>query len=459
MPKARKIALLLLLLLLAGLLRAPLERPLGRELRATGILEQPLDSQTSANLGQTSAAIALGGLRSLVAAVLNFSKVVPAWDDRDWLGVFDAFQQIHTLQPRVSYYWEAAARYAADDAYADYRERPDQPEWQRQIRQQELFDKGIAYLDEGTRNLPEAVPLFALKARFLSDTYKREQLDYPRATEVLDHAVTLPDATDVLRRQRLYLMARVPERRREALDLAREIYATPSFRFPSVKSLLYALQSAFPGEGGSAVPLREIYRDQAEVLRSLFNYYQRRSEGYPMDGVREELDEVVAAMELPYLLDPLRNSDIKRVTLSLNELHGQAPLSFPRDPYAPEGHWGTVVDSFQEHGSQSPPLVRVLIVVLQELASVSAENRTPLARIFPDQLTAIRDLSNYLYDDSHSYPRDGVETALRDLVGKVAIPTSLDPVQHRDLFPLTQDWIITVRQHQMEAINRGVGAP
>lgn len=455
MTKVKKVLTLLLLLVLSGLLRLPLERPLGQEMRATGILERPLDNETSAALGQTSAAIAFGGLRSLVAAVLNFSKVVPAWDDKDWLGVFGTFQQIHTLQPRVSYYWEAAAGYAADDAYADYRERPGLPDWQRKIRQQELFDKGVNYLDDGIANLPEEVALYEMKARFLSDTYKKPQLDYPRATEVLDQATALPNATDVLRRQRLYLMSRVPERRREALGLAQEIFETPSFRFPSIKSVLYALQKEFPEASGSQIALQEIYRDQAEVLRSLFNYYQRRSEGYPMAGVREELDAIIAGMELPYLLDPLRNTDIKRVTLNLNDLHARAPLALPRDPYADNTDWGAVVDSFQEHGNQSPPLVRVLIIVLQELASVSEGDRTPISRIFPDKLTAVRDLSNYFYDESHSYPRDGVEAALKELVTQIDLPDALDPVAHPELFPLSQDWIIAVRQYQIDAVNRG----
>ena len=86
-------------------------------MRTAGLLAEPLDQQTSEAIGQTSALIALGGLRSLVAAVLNFSKIVPAWSDQDWLSIFNTFEQIHTLQPKTSYYWEAAAGYSADDAY------------------------------------------------------------------------------------------------------------------------------------------------------------------------------------------------------------------------------------------------------------------------------------------------------------------------------------------------------
>ena len=78
MPLIKKSAIILLLLLLAGIVRAPFERPLGRDMRTENLLPQPIGFETTEALGQTSAAIALGGLRSLVAAVLNFSEVVPA---------------------------------------------------------------------------------------------------------------------------------------------------------------------------------------------------------------------------------------------------------------------------------------------------------------------------------------------------------------------------------------------
>ncbi len=203
MKRLYKTGFCLLFLLIAGFIRTPLERPLAQELRATNILAEPIDYETSEALGQTSAAIALGGLRSLVAAVLNFSQVVPAWQDQDWLQVFEAFEQIHTLQPQVAYYWESAASFAADDAYSDYRDRGGIPEWRRKLRRNEFFQKGVHYLDEGIRNLPEELSLREMKARLYSDIHKPEHLDYRTATSVLDEAFELNDATEVIGRQRL----------------------------------------------------------------------------------------------------------------------------------------------------------------------------------------------------------------------------------------------------------------
>jgi hypothetical protein len=448
MPLFKKIALTLVFLLVAGVARMPLERPLGREMRASGILAEPLDAATSESLGQTSAAIALGGLRSLVAATLNFSQVVTAWQDQDWLSIFNTFKQIHTLQPQVSYYWEAAAGYAADDAYSDYRDRPGVPEAQRKLRRNEFFTKGISYLDEGIENIPDAIKLYEMKARMLSDTYKPEHIDYAAATQVLDEAVKQENKTDIVDRQRLYLMSRVPERRREALQLAKDIFATPEFRFPSVKSTLHALQNEFPEE--ATIPTTDIYASETDVIRSLFNYYQRRSEDLPMAGVRKELEERISPLKLPQALDPLRNPDIKRVTLKLADLMEYFPITLSDDPFGEASDWPIVIDHFQEYGDESVPTVRVLFFVLQKISGIDSAQHLPTSKIFPDELVKIRDLANFHLDESHDFPRQGVLEELESSLVSAGIPAELNPLVTRELFPLTRDWIKEVTKWSFE---------
>lgn len=428
---------------------------MGRELRATGLLAEPLDAATSEALGQTSATIALGGLRSLVAAVLNFSKVVTAWQDRDWLSIFNTFEQIHTLQPKVSYYWEAAAGYAADDAYSDYQDRSGLTDAQRELRRDEFFHKGIAYLDEGIENIPDGLKLYELKARMLSDTYKPKHIDYAAATMVLDEAVKLENRTDVVERQHLYLMTRVPERRREALALAKEIFATPEFRFPSVKSILFALQKEFPGE--ETIPETEIYDSEIEVIRSLFNYYQRRNEGYPVEGVRELLEKRIEPLQLPVALDPLQNSDIKRVTLRIADVMAAFPLNLSEDPFGEASDWPIVVEHFQEFGAQSLPTMRVLFYVLQQISGIDSGQHIPPGKIFPDKLVLIRDLTNFLLDGSHRFPREGVRELLEDTIQESRIPPHLNPLQNEQLFPLNRQWMGEVTKWQFEQVGGGEG--
>lgn len=449
----KKTAIILLLLLAAGLLRAPFERPLAREMRTAGILPEPINLETSEALGQTSAAIALGGLRSLVAAVLNFSKVVPAWQDRDWLAIFDTFEQIHTLQPETGYYWEAAAGYAADDAYSDFRDRAGIPEWRRKLRRDEFFKKGEGYLTAGIENLPEDIRLYQMKARLRSDIYKPDHIDYAAATQVLDEAVDLDNATDVLRRYRLYLMSRVPERRREALQLARQIYQDPMARYPSVKSLIFALQNEFPDAPGRRIPDRELYRTDAEFLRGLFNHYQRREEKLPMVGVREEIERLIEPMDLPYSLDPLRNSDIARITGHLEDIYRLCPLDLPTNFQDEASDWGEIVGLFRELEANSSPTVRVLFFVLQNLADIPAEERVPLSKLFPNKLYALRDLANYQYDLEHDSPRLGVAETLKMLGDSLELPDHLNPVTSPDRFPFDQSWMEEVQSWQYDKLS------
>lgn len=420
-------------------------------MRETGILAKPLDQKTSDAIGQTSAAIALGGLRSLVAAVLNFSKVVPAWQDQDWVGIFTIFDQIHTLQPQVSYYWQAAAGYAADDAYSDYRDRKGVEEWRRELRRNEFFHKGISYLDKGIENLPEDLSLREMKARILSDTYKPEHVDYAAATEVLDEAIKLKKVTDVVRRQRLYLMSRVPERRREALELTREIYSDPQSRFPSIRSQLFALQNEFPD--AKAIPVSEIYPTKSDRVRGLFNHYQRRNEGLPMAGVREELENTLGQLQLPVALNPLLNTDIKRVTLLLSDLYEAFPLNLPANYGEDSGDWPVVVRHFEDYGSGSASTIRVLYFVLQNLAGLGPDQRVHESRIFPDRLTAIRDLANFLFDKNHHFPRDGVRELLEEQCLKAQVPEQLSPLLHPEQFPFTNEWMDQVQRWHFEQIN------
>ena len=448
----RKVTLALIFLLVSGLARMPLERPLAREMRTANILAEPLDAQTSQAIGQTSAAIALGGLRSLVAAVLNFSKVLTAWQNQDWLHMFNTFQQIHTLQPKTAYYWEAAAAYAADDGYSDYGDRIGVPESQRALRRDEFFNKGISYLDQGIENLPENLSLRKMKARILSDPYKPEHLDLAAATRVLDEAVKLDSVTAIVRRTRLYHMSRVPSRRREALTLARELYADPTMRLPTLQSTLFTLQKEFPDE--QAIPDLEIYRSEARLIRSLYNHSQRTKEGYPSIGIKKTLERYLAPMQLPYALNPLENDDIKRITPLISSVLSLAPFKFPPDPFTKTGDWPLVIEHFEEFNTKSLPTMRVLYLVYQNLTSVETPPQISMGQIFPDKLVAIRDLANFLLDDSHQYPRVGVSTAMSELCNELNLPNHLSPTKNPALFPLTDKWLIEVRDWQIQELNR-----
>ncbi len=449
MPRlAKKVILIVAFLLVGGILRWPLEKPLAAELRAERLIAKPLDARTSHDLDQTSIAIAMGGLRSLVAAMINLSDVITAWQDDDWLRLFGAVEQIHTLQPEVPYYWKSAARYAADDAYSYYGEQTKWSEGRRRIYQQEVFDKGVAYLDEGIATLPEEQALYELKARFYSDRFKSEQVDYEKAASVVEEALALPTASERLRREKLYLISRIPKRHEEALALAEDIFSNPSMRFPSVNSRLFVLQR----EVGVSNPLsvEEVFGTDGRAIRSLYNHYQRRDEGYPQQGVKEELERLLEKKQLPQALNPLENPDIIRIGGALLDIYEESPLDLPQNPRQDPGDWPLVIAQMQEFGPNSPATIRVLFSIYQTLSPHRSREPVPLSLIFPDKLTALRDLANYYYDDSHEYPREGVFEAMKKLDDDLALPTELSPVLSPPSDILTRKWMQSISQHQFK---------
>ena len=71
MKRRSKLTILALGLLASGALRLHWEAGFSAELRADGLLAKKVEMGTRDKIGQTSSAVALGGLRTLVATFLN----------------------------------------------------------------------------------------------------------------------------------------------------------------------------------------------------------------------------------------------------------------------------------------------------------------------------------------------------------------------------------------------------
>lgn len=72
-------------LLAFGAARLPYEAGLAKELRSAGLTPPPMEIGTRDKIGQTSSAVALGGLRTLVATFMNLRAFSffqeQRWDD------------------------------------------------------------------------------------------------------------------------------------------------------------------------------------------------------------------------------------------------------------------------------------------------------------------------------------------------------------------------------------------
>ena len=71
-----------------------------RELRAAGLFPPPMEIGTRDRIGQTSSAVALGGLRTLVATFLNL-RAFTFFTEQRWDDVEDTFDTIVDLAPRT----------------------------------------------------------------------------------------------------------------------------------------------------------------------------------------------------------------------------------------------------------------------------------------------------------------------------------------------------------------------
>jgi hypothetical protein len=304
---AKNLFVILLVLLLTGLAKLPFEQKLAGELRARGLIQEPIDLDTRDKLGQTTYAVALGGLRSLVAALLNLRAHVH-FEHQEWFELEESYRTITSLQPRTRYYWEVGSWHLAYNAYADYGDKPGIPEARRRLLQKEFLAKGRAMLEEGIEKNPNDWRLMEVYARLLSDPFKPQ--DLPAAAAAYAMARECPGApANMIGRKYLYIVCRIPDRREAAWQAAQDVWAVPSNRrYPSTQSIIFALQfGKLPA--AEHLSLEEIYESRAKAVRNLSWYWKRRREGFPMEGVRESLEMLIKEFKIPDEFNPLTNPD------------------------------------------------------------------------------------------------------------------------------------------------------
>ena len=197
--------------LLAGAVRLPLEAALTGELRAAGLLAAPLPIATRDKIGQTSAAVALGGLRTLVATFLNL-RAYTFFTETRWDDVAGTFDTIVELAPQTIYYWQTGAWHQAYNASSYYLNDSNLPPLRRDAAWRASVHKGRAFLERGIRNNPGDPKLNAYLGYLLTDHYKSRAFrdtdaTFLAAAEAYKAAADAPESLPFLRRFQLYALA------------------------------------------------------------------------------------------------------------------------------------------------------------------------------------------------------------------------------------------------------------
>lgn len=190
-------------------------------------------------LGQMGFLAALGGFRSLVAALL-WIEAHDAWEHTDWARMAALFETVFLLQPRSLVYWDLAAWHLAWNAAAAARQNPKQnSEILRQLAERRWFEAGRNILERGIRNNPDSYLLYERMGVLLRDKFG----DFCGAAEMFTKAAELPGAPDYVPRMAAYALAQCPGAERAAYERLRALFLKgPDQRVPSVMRWLAVLE-------------------------------------------------------------------------------------------------------------------------------------------------------------------------------------------------------------------------
>jgi tetratricopeptide (TPR) repeat protein len=299
-----KIMILAVALLALGAARMPFEAKLGRELRDAGLFPPPMKIDTREKIGQTSSAVALGGLRTLVATFLNL-RAFTFFTEQRWDDVGDTFDTIVDLAPRTRYYWETGSWHMAYNAASYYINDSKLPALRRREAWRSHIFKGRAFLERGIRNNPDDWSLLASLGFLLSDSNKFHAFRDPNETfaaaaEAYRKAAETGKALGYVKRSWFYSLARVEGREREALALGRSLYdAGEQNRTPTLLMLLLVLEARENPSMDVEQRAIELFGTPEKAYEALSSHWRRTRERFPVYGVASGLESLERTLAIP----------------------------------------------------------------------------------------------------------------------------------------------------------------
>ena len=283
-------------LLAFGAARMPYEAGVAKDLRAANLIPEKLEIGTIDKIGQTSSAVALGGLRTLVATFMNL-RAFSFFEEQKWDDVADTYNMIVDLAPHTGYYWDAGYSHSAYNAASYYINNSDLPPLRRKLAWRSSIIRGREFLEKGIRNNPNNWNLWANLGFLLSDSNKYKAFRDPdktfaEAAEAYRRAGETGRALEYVRRSEFYSLARVRGREKDALDLGRKLHADRRNRLPTLLTLLFVLEAWADPAMDKVAKAVELFGSPEKAYEALSAHLQRTRERFPTHGVPETILEL-----------------------------------------------------------------------------------------------------------------------------------------------------------------------
>lgn len=284
------------ILVVAGIVRMPVEQALTEDLRSQKLLGKPLDIDTRKKVGQGFWAVSLGGLRTLVATVLNL-RAFSYFEGQKWEQVADTYDTIVQLAPNSAFYWDTGHWHMAYNAAAHYQTDSSLPEIRAQAEWRKWIKRGTAFLEEGVKQNPDNALLWKQLGWLYSDPNKL--VDYDKSAEAYGRAVEIGGVLPYVNRARVYALARSKNGIDKALPLVRELQKEPGGNVPTLLCLRFALEMReAPGRDSRLLAL-DLFGTPAKAYRHLGNYYLSTGDNFPLNGVAAELRSLERDLAIP----------------------------------------------------------------------------------------------------------------------------------------------------------------
>ena len=275
-----------------GIARSGFEKKMYREMVAANLLEKPLEISQNEKVGQTFSAVALGGLRTVVASFLNL-RAYGFFERQEWRELAEAYETITSLQPRSLYYWDSGQWHLTYNAAGQTRNNAELTPLRREQLFRHYIKEGREFGERGLKNMPDSYRLHQSLAQNYSNVHRLP--DFEKAANHYKRAWQLNPQSLLMKRQWLLCLASTTGNDAEILTNCREMYhhektTAPFIVTPALACLTFAMESIQPGALPTIELVDAIFPDRITAWKQLSLYYQNNANQRPTHGIPRALE-------------------------------------------------------------------------------------------------------------------------------------------------------------------------